>query len=219
MVDSSGLRTFINHRGVVCPLNRANVDTDQIIPKQFLKSVKRTGFGSNLFDAWRFQDEGEIGKTDRKENPKFVLNDPRYREASILLARRNFGCGSSREHAVWALMQYGFRCVLAPSFADIFFNNCINNGLLPVVLEEEQIEDLFESAGGEQALELTVDLENQLVSSEHVDEIAFAIDAKSRKRLMEGMDEIALTLRHSDQIRKFEEQHRQRMPWLFADSP
>ena len=218
-MTETGIQTFVRHTGTVAPLNRANVDTDQIIPKQFLKSVKRTGFGSNLFDAWRFLDEGEIGKTNRKENPDFVLNDSRYRSSSILLARRNFGCGSSREHAVWALLQYGFRCVLAPSFADIFYNNCINNGMLPVALDEDYIEELFEHATKEDPLTLTVDLEDLLVSHRGANLTSFSIDPKSRKRLMEGMDEIALTLRHEAQIRNFEKQHRERMPWLFAETP
>lgn len=213
------MQSFRNHEGVVVPLDRANVDTDQIIPKQFLKSVKKTGFGENLFDAWRFLDEGEIGKTDRQENPQFVLNDSRYRNASILLARRNFGCGSSREHAVWALMQYGIRCVIAPSFADIFYNNCVNNGLLPVPLPDEQVAQIFVAASSSKPLTANVDLENQKVTYENTESISFSIDSGSRKRLLEGMDEIGLTLRETDKIRKFEQQHQRTMPWLFTDNP
>ncbi|MXW54749.1 MAG: 3-isopropylmalate dehydratase small subunit [Gammaproteobacteria bacterium] len=213
------MQSFRNHEGVVVPLDRANVDTDQIIPKQFLKSVKRTGFGENLFDAWRFLDEGEIGKTNRQENPQFVLNDSRYRNASILLARRNFGCGSSREHAVWALMQYGIRCVIAPSFADIFYNNCVNNGLLPVPLPEEKVAQIFVAASSSEPLTANVDLENQRVTYENTESISFSIDSGSRKRLLEGMDEIGLTLRETDKIRKFERQHQRTMPWLFTDNP
>ena len=213
------MQSFRAHEGVVVPLDRANVDTDQIIPKQFLKSVKRTGFGENLFDAWRFLDEGEIGKTDRRENPQFVLNDARYREATILLARRNFGCGSSREHAVWALMQYGIRCVIAPSFADIFYNNCINNGLLPVALPEEQVAQIFVAASASEPLIAGVDLESQQVTYARAEFMPFSIDSGSRKRLLEGMDEIGLTLRETDKIRTFEEKHQRTMPWLFTNNP
>ena len=213
------MQSFRAHEGVVVPLDRANVDTDQIIPKQFLKSVKRTGFGENLFDAWRFLDEGEIGKTDRRENPQFVLNDARYREATILLARRNFGCGSSREHAVWALMQYGIRCVIAPSFADIFYNNCINNGLLPVALPEEQVAQIFVAASASEPLIAGVDLESQHVTYANAESMPFSIDSGSRKRLLEGMDEIGLTLRETDKIRTFEEKHQRTMPWLFTNNP
>ena len=212
------MQTFRKHEGIVVPLDRANVDTDQIIPKQFLKSVKRTGFGENLFDAWRFLDEGEIGKTDRQENPSFVLNDSRYRDATILLARRNFGCGSSREHAVWALMQYGIRCVIAPSFADIFYNNSINNGLLPVALNEEQVTQLFTETTKDEPSTATVDLDSQQVTCADVGTMSFSIDSGSRRRLLEGMDEIGLTLREADKIRSFEEQHQRSMPWLFTKS-
>lgn len=200
-------------------MDRANVDTDQIIPKQFLKSVKKTGFGDNLFDAWRFLDEGEIGKTNRQENPEFVLNHMRYRDATVLLARRNFGCGSSREHAVWALMQYGFRCVIAPSFADIFYNNCINNGLLPVALSEAEVEGMFKATSSDDPLVASVDLETQQVTYGISSPMSFSIDPGSRKRLLEGMDEIGLTLREADKIRSFERQHRMAMPWLFNNNP
>lgn len=218
-MTDAGIQTFRQHEGIVAPLDRANVDTDQIIPKQFLKSVKRTGFGDNLFDAWRFLDEGEIGKRDRQEDVDFVLNDSRYRSASILLARRNFGCGSSREHAVWALLQFGFRCVVAPTFADIFYNNCINNGLLPVALDEPRVEQLFAEATKGEPLTMTVDLQSQRIFYPAGTPMEFSIDPKARKRLMEGTDEIALTLRHADQISKFEQVHRQRMPWLFSNGP
>lgn len=207
---------FIKHSGTVVPFDRANVDTDQIIPKQFLKSIKRTGFGENLFDAWRFLDEGYIGKTDRQKNPEFVLNYPQYRDASILLARRNFGCGSSREHAVWALLQYGFRCVIAPSFADIFYNNSLNNGLLPVTLSETQVDTLFRLTDENKTLTIEVDLETQQITGQKFDTISFTIDPNRRLRLLEGLDEIALTLKHASEIQEFEEQHRQRMPWLFS---
>ena len=217
-MTSKGIQTFQRHQGTVAPLDRANVDTDQIIPKQFLKSVKKTGFGVNLFDAWRFLDEGEIGKQERQENPDFVLNDSRYRNATILLARRNFGCGSSREHAVWALLQFGFRCVLAPSFADIFHNNCISNGLLPVVMDEVWIDQIFEDATQDEPLTMTVDLQEQRISYAGGNATHFSIDPKARRRLMEGMDEIALTLRHEEQVRSFEKEHRQRMPWLFSST-
>lgn len=212
------MQAFRKHKGIVVPLDRANVDTDQIIPKQFLKSVKRTGFGESLFDAWRFLDEGEIGKKNRLENRDFVLNHPRYRDATILLARRNFGCGSSREHAVWSLMQYGIRCVIAPSFADIFFNNCINNGLLPVELYEQQVNDLFAAAQGEDPLVLSVDLQLQEIGSSNGLSMRFSMDQGSRKRLMEGMDEIGLTLREAEQIRRFEQHHQRAMPWLFTEN-
>ena len=205
---------FVRHSGTVVPLDRANVDTDQIIPKQFLKSIKRTGFGENLFDAWRFLDEGYIGKIDREVNSRFVLNLSKYRDATILLARQNFGCGSSREHAVWALLQYGFRCVIAPSFADIFYNNSLNNGLLPVALSEDQVEKLFGLATKQKPLTLAVDLLAQTVSMDTLQSIRFSIDANRRRRLLEGLDDIALTLTHSAEIRAFENEHRQKIPWL-----
>ena len=211
------MESFSVHRGTVVPLDRANVDTDQIIPKQFLKSIKRTGFGENLFDAWRFIDEGEIGKTpnERKINTEFILNDPRYQGVSILLGRRNFGCGSSREHAVWALFEFGIRCVIAPSFADIFYNNCFKNGLLPIVLKEEIIEYLFGLAAGSRALEVEVNLETQRLSVETADDIPFEIEPGRKQLLLLGLDDIGMTFMHSDEILEFEIRHRQAMPWIF----
>ena len=211
------MEPFSVHRGTVVPLDRANVDTDQIIPKQFLKSIKRTGFGENLFDAWRFIDEGEIGKTpnERKINKEFILNDPRYQGVSILLGRRNFGCGSSREHAVWALFEFGICCVLAPSFADIFYNNCFKNGLLPIVLKEEIIEYLFGLAAGSPALEIEVNLETQRLFVETADDIPFEIEPGRKELLLLGLDDIGMTFKHSDEIREFEARHRQAMPWIF----
>ena len=211
------MEPFSVHRGTVVPLDRANADTDQIIPKQFLKSIKRTGFGENLFDAWRFIDEGEIGKTpnERKINKEFILNDPRYQGVSILLGRRNFGCGSSREHAVWALFEFGIRCVIAPSFADIFYNNCFKNGLLPIVLKEEIIEYLFGLAAGSPALEIEVNLETQRLFVETADDIPFEIEPGRKELLLLGLDDIGMTFKHSDEIREFEARHRQAMPWIF----
>ena len=216
------MRSFEALTGRAMPMDRANVDTDQIIPKQFLKSIHKTGFGDNLFDAWRFNDEGSIGLTpnDRQLNYDFVLNQPRYQGASILLARRNFGCGSSREHAVWALLEYGFRCVIAPSFADIFLSNCFKNGLLPIVLEEEIFDRLFEraldDAAANEPLELTVNLADQRVSIVAAETFPFAIDDNRKHSLLHGLDDIGQTLAHADQIHGFEVGHRQAMPWLFA---
>ncbi len=211
------MKPFTVVTGTVAPLRRANVDTDQIIPKQFLKSIRRTGFGDHLFDAWRFEDEGQIGVTpnERRLNRAFVLNQPRYQGAAVLLAGRNFGCGSSREHAVWALLEYGFRCVIAPSFADIFFSNCFKNGLLPVVLEEESIEELFRLAESGPGLTVTVDLPAQRVSLPDGTAYAFDIDRNRKRMLVEGLDDIGLTLAEADSIRRFEAEHRARMPWLF----
>ena len=211
------MEPFSVHRGTVVPLDRANVDTDQIIPKQYLKSIKRTGFGENLFDAWRFVDEGEIGKNpnERRINKEFILNDPRYQGVSILLGRRNFGCGSSREHAVWALFEFGIRCVIAPSFADIFYNNCFKNGLLPIVLKEEIIEYLFGLAAGSRALEIEVNLETQRLFVETADDIPFEIEPGRKELLLLGLDDIGMTFKHSDEIREFEARHRQAMPWIF----
>jgi len=209
---------FTVHEGLVVPLDRANVDTDAIIPKQFLKSIRRTGFGPNLFDEWRYLDHGEPGQdnTHRPLNPDFVLNQPRYQGASILLTRKNFGCGSSREHAPWALQQYGFRAIVAPSFADIFFNNCYKSGLLPIVLTEAQVEQLFDEVKAAPAgVRLVVDLENQVLRS--VDGrigFPFAIDDFRKFCLLNGLDDIGLTLRHADEIRAFEERHLARQPWL-----
>jgi 3-isopropylmalate/(R)-2-methylmalate dehydratase small subunit len=203
--------------GLVAPLDRANVDTDAIIPKQFLKSIKRSGFGPNLFDAWRYLDLGEPGMDNSRRplNPDFVLNQPRYQGASILLARKNFGCGSSREHAPWALEQYGFRAVVAPSFADIFFNNCYKNGLLPVVLAESEIDRLFDEVKAFPGFRLIIDLERQLVSTTNGSaSFPFAIDAFRKHCLLNGLDDIGLTLQQADKIRVFEERHLAAQPWL-----
>ena len=191
------MQKFETFTGKVCPLDRSNVDTDAIIPKQFLKSIKRTGFGPNLFDEWRYLDHGEPGMDNSKRplNPDFVLNDPRYKGASILLARENFGCGSSREHAPWALEDYGFRVIIAPSFADIFFNNCFKNGLLPIALDNDTVDSLFAMAQGEQALEISVDLEAQKLVV-HGEAIAFDVDSFRKHCLLEGLDDIGLTLQH-----------------------
>ena len=214
---SANLLQFIRHAGFVAPLDKANVDTDQIIPKQFLKSIKRTGFGENLFDAWRFKDEGVIGKPLNLREPvaEFVLNDERYSEASILLARENFACGSSREHAVWALQQYGFRCVVAPSFADIFFNNSINNGLLPVPLPHAAIDELFQRATGAEPMVLAIDLETEMVATADGTRYSFEIERTQKNRMLKGLDEIGLSLEYADQIKSFEQGHRERQPWLF----
>lgn len=211
------MKAFVSVTGVVAPLDRANVDTDQIIPKQFLKSIRRTGFGENLFDGWRFLDEGEMSRTpnERQINHDFVLNAPRYQGASILLARENFGCGSSREHAVWALDEYGFRCVIAPSFADIFFNNCFKSGLLPVVLEEKVVERLFGEVEAQEGYVLTVDLPRQRVVLPDGTEVAFEIDAHRKHCLVNGLDDIGVTLEQQDAIRAFEKRHREQKPWLF----
>jgi 3-isopropylmalate/(R)-2-methylmalate dehydratase small subunit len=211
------MKAFKTVSGLVAPLDRANVDTDQIIPKQFLKSIHRTGFGDNLFDAWRYLDEGQIGMTpnERQINHEFVLNQPRYQDAKILLARRNFGCGSSREHAVWALAEFGFACVIAPSFADIFFENCFKNGLLPVVLNEDIVEELFQLVAQHPGFTLTVDLPSQQVRLSDGRVFGFEIDHNRKRNLLGGFDEIALTLAHRKDIEAFEAAHRKRMPWLF----
>ncbi|MEM6999604.1 MAG: 3-isopropylmalate dehydratase small subunit [Pseudomonadota bacterium] len=212
------MQAFSQHQGLAAPLDRVNVDTDQIIPKQYLKSIKRTGFGDYLFDGWRFLDEGDIGVTpnERQINHEFVLNLPAYQGASILLARDNFGCGSSREHAVWALMEFGFRVVIAPSFADIFFSNCFKNGLLPIVLKEEFIDSLFQAATVGQQID--VDLPTQTVRCADR-EYSFEIDAALKQKLLGGMDDIAMTLAQRDLIETFEAQHRQAQPWLFNRNP
>jgi 3-isopropylmalate/(R)-2-methylmalate dehydratase small subunit len=203
--------------GIVAPLDRANVDTDAIIPKQFLKSIKRSGFGPNLFDEWRYLDHGEPGMDNSKRplNPNFVLNEPRYQGATILLARKNFGCGSSREHAPWALQQYGFRAIIAPSFADIFFNNCFKNGLLPIVLSEAQIDRLFDEVKAFPGFRLVVDLERQVVTTPNGSEAyPFEVDAFRKYCLLNGLDDIGLTLQKSDAIRAYEERHLRDQPWL-----
>jgi len=210
------MQAFDTHTGLVAPLDRANVDTDQIIPKQFLKSIRRTGFGENLFDAWRFLDEGDMTKTanEREINRDFVLNEPRYQGASVLVTRTNFGCGSSREHAVWALLEYGFRCVIAPSFADIFSGNSLRNGLLLVTLPDAAVGDLIERAQSVPGFSLTVDLPGQTIAGEGF-AASFDIEPERKRLLAEGLDEIAQTLRYAKAIRAFEEAHRQRMPWVF----
>ena len=207
---------FTVHKGLVAPLDRENVDTDAIIPKQFLKSIKKTGFGPNLFDEWRYLDHGEPGMdaATRKPNPDFVLNQPRYAGASILLARKNFGCGSSREHAPWALQQYGFRAILAPSFADIFFNNCFKNGLLPIVLPEATVAKLFDEVAAFPGYELTVDLERQVIVKPDGAEIAFDVQPFRKYCLLNGFDDIGLTLRQQDKIKAFEANRLATKPWL-----
>ena len=214
------MQRFVSHTGVVVPLNRANVDTDQIIPKQFLKSIRRTGFGDNLFDAWRYLDEGNMGMNanERRINHDFVLNSPRYADGSILLARDNFGCGSSREHAVWALSEYGFKCVIAPSFADIFFTNSLKNGLLLVVLPEAEIDALFKAVAGTTGFSLSVDLAAQSIRGDAY-RATFEIEPARKRLLAEGLDDISLTLRHADAIRAFEAAHRGRQPWVFREAP
>jgi 3-isopropylmalate/(R)-2-methylmalate dehydratase small subunit len=212
------MEKFIVHSGLVCPLDRANVDTDAIIPKQFLKSIKRTGFGPNLFDAWRYMDVGEPDRDNagRPLNPDFVLNQPRYKGASVLLARKNFGCGSSREHAPWALMDYGFRAVIAPSFGEIFFNNSFKNGFLPIMLSELEVDHLFHAVAAFPGYKLTIDLPEQTVNLPDGKSLKFEIDAFRKYCLLHGLDEIGLTLRHADKIRAFENQRRVEQPWLFA---
>lgn len=212
------MKPFTTLTGRVLPLDKANVDTDQIIPKQFLKSIRRTGFGDNLFDGWRYLDEGDPSKTpnERRINPDFVLNAPRYQGASILLARENFGCGSSREHAVWALEEYGLRVVLAPSFADIFFSNCFKNGVLPIVLEEHIIDSLFERATEGAGIELTVDLAAQVIRMPSGETLGFEVDGFRKHCLLEGLDDIGVTLTDAQAIGEFEQAHRQRAPWLFS---
>ena len=210
------MQAFTVHKGLVAPMDRENVDTDAIIPKQFLKSIKRTGFGPNLFDAWRYLDPGEPGQDarSRKPNPDFVLNQPRYAGASILLARKNFGCGSSREHAPWALDQYGFRALIAPSYADIFFNNCFKNGLLPIQLPEHEVSKLFDAVHGFVGYSLSIDLTRQVVVKADGSELAFDVQPFRKYCLLNGFDDIALTLRHADKIRGFEAERLARMPWL-----
>ncbi|HYD33632.1 MAG TPA: 3-isopropylmalate dehydratase small subunit [Methylophilaceae bacterium] len=209
--------SFTTLHGLVAPLDRANVDTDAIIPKQFLKSIKRSGFGPNAFDEWRYLDHGEPGMDNSKRvlNPDFVLNQPRYQGASILLARENFGCGSSREHAPWALLDYGFRAIIAPSFADIFYNNCFKNGILPVVLDATIVETLFNAVQTAPGYQLTIDLEKQKVSTPSGESYAFEVDPFRKHCLLNGLDDIGLTLQHVDEIKAFEIKHRVAQPWLF----
>ncbi len=211
------MQEFIRHHGLVVPLNQENVDTDQIIPKQFLKSIKRTGFGPNLFDEWRYLDEGQPGQdcSQRPLNTDFILNQPQYLGASILLAQKNFGCGSSREHAPWAILEYGIRSVIAPSFADIFFNNSFKNGLLPIVLEQEKIDDLFLEAESEQGCKLDINLESQKITRADGKEYSFEVDPFRRHCLLKGLDDIGISLEDTDLIHSYEQQRRESKPWLF----
>ena len=210
------MKPFITYTGIVAPLDRANVDTDAIIPKQFLKSIKKTGFGPHLFDEWRYLDHGEPGMdiTQRKKNPEFVLNQPRFEKATILIARENFGCGSSREHAPWAIEDYGFRAILAPSFADIFFSNCFKNGILPIILPAETIDDLFKAINKQEDYLLTIDLENQFVILPSDNKINFQVDAFRKHCLVNGLDDIGLTMQHSETIKAFEKNYYQKNSWL-----
>ena len=211
------MQKFTLHKGLVAPMDRENVDTDAIIPKQFLKSIKKTGFGPNLFDEWRYLDQpGQPGvpESARKPNPDFVLNQPRYAGASILLARKNFGCGSSREHAPWALDQYGFRAIIAPSFADIFFNNCFKNGLLPIQLPEATVSQLFDEVAAFPGYQLTIDLERQVIVRPQGEEIPFEVQAFRKYCLLNGFDDIGLTLRQKDKIAAFEKERLATKPWL-----
>ena len=212
------MKAFTTHTGLAAPLDRANVDTDQIIPKQFLKSIKRTGFGPNLFDEWRYLDVGQPGEdcTNRPKNPDFLLNLPRYQGAQVLLTRQNFGCGSSREHAPWALLDFGFKVIVAESYADIFFNNCFKNGILPIVLAAEQLDVLFSQVLETPGYKLLVDLENQKIVCPDGKSFAFNVDPFRKECLLNGWDDIGLTLRHADAIRAFETKRRAEQPWLFA---
>jgi len=212
------MEKLIKVTGIVAPMDRPNVDTDAIIPKQFLKSIKRSGFGPNLFDEWRYLDHGEPGMDNSKRplNPEFVLNQPRYQGAKILLARDNFGCGSSREHAPWALEDYGFRVIIAPSFADIFFNNCFKNGLLPIKLDGAIVDRLFKETAAPEGYQLTVDLEAQTITTPGGEVIPFEVDAFRKHCLLNGLDDIGLTLQHVDDIKSYEARRRQEAPWLFS---
>ncbi|GGC72285.1 3-isopropylmalate dehydratase small subunit [Marinobacter halophilus] len=211
------MRAFTQHQGLVAPMDRANVDTDMIIPKQFLKSIKRTGFGPNLFDELRYLDEGQPDQDSSKRslNPDFVLNQARYKNASVLLARRNFGCGSSREHAPWALDDFGFRVIIAPSFADIFYNNCFKNGLLPIVLDEKIVDRLFQESEGTEGYQLMVDLTAQTVTTPSGESYSFDVDNFRRHCLLNGLDDIGVTLEDAEAIRVYEDARRQTAPWLF----
>ena len=213
------MQPFTELTGLVAPLDRANVDTDAIIPKQFLKSIRRTGFGPNLFDEWRYLARGEPGQdcSNRPLNPAFVLNQERYRGATVLLARANFGCGSSREHAPWALLDYGFRALIAPSFADIFYNNCFKNGILPIVLPEDEVDRLFREVQTMPGYRLTVSLPEQAVATPAGAVLHFEVDSYRKHCLLNGLDEIGLTLQHAEAIRGYEARRRQEAPWLFAD--
>lgn len=212
------MKAFTQLTAIVAPLDRSNVDTDAIIPKQFLKSIKRTGFGVNCFDEWRYLDKGEVGMDNSRRplNPDFSLNQPQYKNAQILLTRKNFGCGSSREHAPWALDDYGFRAIIAPSFADIFFNNCYKNGLLPIVLSEEIVDKLFNEVAAQNGYQLTIDLQNQTVTTPSGEAFSFDITEHRKHCLLNGLDEIGLTLQHADEIKAFENKRKQEFAWLFA---
>lgn len=212
------MKAFTQLTAIVAPLDRSNVDTDAIIPKQFLKSIKRTGFGVNCFDEWRYLDKGEVGMDNARRplNPDFSLNQPQYQNAQILLTRKNFGCGSSREHAPWALDDYGFRAIIAPSFADIFFNNCYKNGLLPIVLSEEIVDKLFNEVAQNTGYQLTIDLQNQTVTTPSGEAFSFDITEHRKHCLLNGLDEIGLTLQHADEIKAFENKRKQEFAWLFA---
>lgn len=212
------MKSFTTLTAIVAPLDRSNVDTDAIIPKQFLKSIKRTGFGVNCFDEWRYLDKGEVGMDNSRRplNPDFSLNQPQYKNAQILLTRKNFGCGSSREHAPWALDDYGFRAIIAPSFADIFFNNCYKNGLLPIVLSEEIVDKLFNEVAQNTVYQLTIDLQNQTVTTPSGEAFSFDITEHRKHCLLNGLDEIGLTLQHADEIKAFENKRKQEFAWLFA---
>ena len=212
------MQKFTVLNGLVVPLDRANVDTDALIPKQFLKSIKRSGFGPNLFDEWRYLDHGEPGMDNSKRplNPDFVLNQPRYQGGQILLARENFGCGSSREHAPWALEDYGFRAIIAPSFADIFFNNCFKNGLLPIRLDAAKVDTLFKAVEANVGYKLKIDLEQQTISAPDGTVYKFEVEIFRKHCLLNGLDDIGLTLQHVDEIKAFEANRREQQPWLFA---
>jgi len=211
------MQAFTQLNGLVVPLDRANVDTDAIIPKQFLKSIKRSGFGPNAFDEWRYLDHGEPGmdNSKRKINPDFVLNQARYQGGSVLLARENFGCGSSREHAPWALEDYGFRVIIAPSFADIFFNNCFKNGMLPIVLSADDVDALFKETEAAEGYKLNIDLSAQTISTPSGNSYQFDVDAFRKHSLLNGLDDIGLTMQHQEAIKAFEKKHQVAQPWLF----
>ena len=213
------MKPFTTFTGIIMPLDRSNIDTDSIIPKQYLKSIKRSGFGINLFDDWRYLDPGNPGDdhAKRRINPDFVLNQKRYKGASILITRENFGCGSSREHAVWSLMDYGFRAVIAPSYADIFYSNSLKNGFLPIVFAENRIDDLFAQAAALEGFALTINLEDQTVRTPAEENMIFEIDSGHKERLLKGLDEIAVTLTRSDNIRTYEKKRASEAPWLFPD--
>lgn len=212
------MQKFTTFTGLVVPLDRSNIDTDSIIPKQYLKSIKRTGFGPGLFDAWRYLDPGEPDSDHgkRRLNPDFILNQLRYQSASVLLTRDNFGCGSSREHAPWALLDYGIRALIGPSFADIFYNNSVKNGLLPVVLAREEIDRLFQATEGISGYKLTIDLNAQIVTTPDGTDYSFEIDAFRKHCLLHGLDEIGATLKHADEIRAYQERRKREAPWLFV---